>query len=121
MKYLFTLLMFLFLNIVAQSQDSLRTVFPNDTLTLGNLKIIKVNGDEKKEWFSFLNDGDFRAIKFDYIKKKAISLKDLETSWFDFDFGITGYMDYTKYESTLTFTKPAVGLPLYKRKLQPKK
>ena len=53
MKYLFTLLMFLLLTIVAQSQDSLRTVFPNDTLTLGNIKIIKINGDEKKEWLSF--------------------------------------------------------------------
>ena len=120
MKYLLTLLMSLLLTIVAKSQDSLKIIFPNDTLTIGNLKIIKLNGDEKKEWLSFLNDGDFKAIKFDYTKKKATSLKDIETSWFDIDFGITGYMDYTKYESTLTFTKPAVGLPLYKRKLQPK-
>jgi hypothetical protein len=119
MKYLFTLLMIL-LTIIAQSQDSLKIILPNDTLTLGNLKIIKVNGVEKKEWFSFLNDGDFKAIKIDYTKKKKGSVKELETSWLDFDFGITGYMDYTKYDNTLTFTKPAVGLPLNKRKLQPK-
>ena len=120
MKYLFTHLMFLLLSIVAQSQDSLRTVFPNDTLTLGNLKIIKVNGDEKKDWLSFLNDGDFKAIKFDYTKKKVTSMKDLETSWFDFDFGITGYIDYTKYDATKAFTSPAVGIPVSKRKMQPK-
>ena len=120
MKYLFTLLMFLLLTIVAQTQDSLKTFFPNDTLTLGNFKIIKVNGDEKKEWVNILNSGDFKSIKLNYTKKKKVPLKELETSWFDLDFGITGYIDNTKYETTLAFTKPAVGLPVYKRKMQPK-
>jgi hypothetical protein len=120
MKYLYNLLIFLLLTIVVQAQDSLKKIFPNDTLTLGNLKIIKVNGDEKKEWLSFLNDGDFKAIRFDYTKKKVKSMKDLETSWFDFDFGISGYMDDTKYDITRAFTNPAVGIPVSKRKMQPK-
>ena len=120
MKSLFTLLMCLSLTIVGISQDSSIAIFPNDTLTLGSLKIIKVNGDEKKEWINILNSGDFKSIKFKYTKKKEKYLKELETSWLDFDFGITGYMDYTKYETTIAFTKPAVGLPVYKRKMQPK-
>ena len=33
MKYLLTLLMSLLLTIVAKSQDSLKIIFPNDTLT----------------------------------------------------------------------------------------
>ena len=37
-----------------------------------------------------------------------------------FDLGIAGYMDYTKYDVTKAFTSPAIGIPVTKRKMQPK-
>jgi hypothetical protein len=45
---------------------------------------------------------------------------ELQTEWLAFDLGIAGYMDYTKYDITGAFTSPAVGIPVTKRKMQPK-
>ena len=51
MNRLLTLIMALFFTSLTMAQDEPVAVqLPNDTLKLGALKIIKINGDEKKNW-----------------------------------------------------------------------
>ena len=120
MKSLLTLFMSLSLTIIGISQDSSKTIFPNDTLTLGNLKIIKINGEVKKNWTDVIRYFDYDAVKLNYTPKKIMPNAELQTEWLAFDLGIAGYMDYTKYDITRTFTNPPVGIPVSKRKMQPK-
>lgn len=101
-------------------QDSSKVLFANDTMLIGNFKIIKINGEQKKDLFSIIGNFDYEAIKIGYEQQKELSNQNIQTSWFAFDLGLTGYMDYTKYTKIVDFTKPAIGLPLNYKKAQPK-
>jgi len=116
---LVTLSFFLTIAVIAQNTAN-TNLFPNDTVRLGNLKIIKINGEEKKDWITIFRNLDYESVKFNYTKRKReVDPKDLETTWLGFDFGLTGYSDYTKYVGS-TYTSPAVGQPLNARKMQPR-
>lgn len=120
MKFSLPLLMSLFLTTAALAQESTPVTYPNDTVKLGNLKIIKINGEEKKDWITIFRNLDYGAVKLDYINTKQSIPKDIETQWLGFDLGVAGYTDYTKYAITPTLSSPSVGLPLTNRKMQPK-
>ena len=121
MNRLLTLIMALFLTIVVTAQEPAAVQLPNDTLKLGTLKIIKINGEVKKNWIDIIRYFDYDAIKLKYTPKKIIPNAELQTEWLAFDLGIAGYMDYTKYESIKAFKEPQIGLPIItKRKVQPK-
>ena len=120
MNRLLTLIMALFLTSVAIAQEPAAVQLPNDTLKLGALKIIKINGEVKKNWTDVIRYFDYDAVKLNYTPKKIMPNAELQTEWLAFDLGIAGYMDYTKYDVTKAFTSPAVGIPVSKRKMQPK-
>jgi hypothetical protein len=101
-------------------QDSTKVVVANDTMLIGNFKIIKTNGEQKKDLVSIIGNFDYEAIKIGYEQQKELSNQTIQTSWFAFDLGLTGYMDYTKYAKIVDFSKPAIGLPLNYKKAQPK-
>ena len=50
MNRLLTLIMALFFSSMIMAQDAPAVLLPNDTLKLGALKIIKINGEVKKNW-----------------------------------------------------------------------
>ena len=116
MNRLLTLIMALFLTSVVIAQEPAAVQLPNDTLKLGALKIIKVNGEVKKNWTDVIRYFDYGAVKLNYTPKKIMPNAELQTEWLAFDLGIAGYMDYTKYDATKAFTSPAVGIPVSKRK-----
>jgi hypothetical protein len=120
MNRLFFILMGLFLTTVALAQESTPVMYPNDTVKLGNLKIIKINGEEKKDWITIFRNLDYGAVKLDYSRIKQSVPKEIETQWLGFDLGVAGYSDYTKYAITPALNSPAVGLPLTNRRMQPK-
>ena len=120
MNRLLTLIMALFLTSVAIAQEPATVQLPNDTLKLGALKIIKINGEVKKNWTDVIRYFDYGAVKLNYTPKKIMPNAELQTEWLAFDLGIAGYMDYTKYDATKAFTSPAVGIPVTKLKMQPK-
>jgi hypothetical protein len=120
MNRLFFILMSLFLTTVALAQESSPVMYPNDTVKLGNLKIIKINGEEKKDWITIFRNLDYGAVKLDYSRIKQSVPKEIETQWLGFDLGVAGYSDYTKYAITPALSNPAVGLPLTNRRMQPK-
>jgi hypothetical protein len=105
---------------MSMAQDAPAVLLPNDTLKLGALKIIKINGEVKKNWTDVIRYFDYNAVKLNYTAKKILPNAELQTEWLAFDLGIAGYMDYTKYDITGAFTSPAVGIPVSKRKMQPK-
>jgi len=112
--------MSLFLTTAALAQESTPVMYPNDTVKLGNLKIIKINGEEKKDWITIFRNLDYGAVKLDYSRIKQSVPKEIETQWLGFDLGVAGYSDYTKYAITPALSSPAVGLPLTNRRMQPK-
>ena len=121
MNRVLTLIMALFFTSSTMAQDEPAAVqLPNDTLKLGALKIIKINGEEKKNWSDIIRAFDYASVKIDYTPKKILPNAELQTEWLAFDLGIAGYMDYTKYEITPNFSKPVVGIPVTNRKMQPK-
>ena len=120
MKRLLTLIMALFLTSVLIAQEPTTVQLPNDTLKLGALKIIKINGEVKKNWTDVIRYFDYDAVRVKYTPKKIMPNAELQTEWLAFDLGVAGYMDYTKYDVTKAFTSPAVGIPVSKRKMQPK-
>ena len=120
MNRLLTLIMALFLTSVLIAQEPAAVQLPNDTLKLGALKIIKINGEVKKNWTDVIRYFDYGAVKLNYTPKKIMPNAELQTEWLAFDLGIAGYMDYTKYDATKAFTSPAIGIPVTKRKMQPK-
>ena len=120
MNRLFFIFTSLFLTTAALAQESTPVIYPNDTVKLGNLKIIKINGEEKKDWITIFRNLDYGAVKLDYTNTKQALPKDIETQWLGFDLGVAGYTDYTKYAITPTLSSPSVGLPLTNRKMQPK-
>jgi len=120
MNRLFFILMSLFLTTAALAQESTPVMYPNDTVKLGNLKIIKINGEEKKDWITIFRNLDYGAVKLDYSRIKQSVPKEIETQWLGFDLGVAGYSDYTKYAITPALSSPAVGLPLTNRRMQPK-
>jgi len=101
-------------------QDSSKVLVANDTMLIGNFKIIKINGEQKKDLVSIIGNFDYEAIKIGYEQQRELSNQTIQTSWFAFDLGLTGYMDYTKYAKIVDFSKPAIGLPLNYKKAQPK-
>ena len=120
MNRLFFIFTSLFLTTAALAQESTPVIYPNDTVKLGNLKIIKINGEEKKDWITIFRNLDYGAVKLDYNNTKPAVPKDIETQWLGFDLGVAGYTDYTKYAISPTLSSPSVGLPLTNRKMQPK-
>jgi len=70
MKRLLTLITALFLTSVAIAQEPFSVQLPNDTLKLGTLKIIKINGEVKKNWTDVIRYFDYDAVKFNYTPKK---------------------------------------------------
>ena len=120
MNRLLILITALFLTSVAIAQEPLAVQLPNDTLKLGALKVIKINGEVKKKWTDVIRNFDYDAVKVNYTPKKILPNAEIQTEWLAFDLGIAGYMDYTKYDITRAFTNPAVGVPVTKRKMQPK-
>ena len=120
MNRLFFIFTSLFLTTAALAQESTPVIYPNDTVKLGNLKIIKINGEEKKDWITIFRNLDYGAVKLDYNNTKPAVPKDIETQWLGFDLGVSGYTDYTKYAISPTLSSPSVGLPLTNRKMQPK-
>jgi len=120
MNRLLTLIIAFFLTSVAIAQEPLAVQLPNDTLKLGTLKIIKINGEVKKNWTDVIRYFDYDAVKFNYTPKKILPNAEIQTEWLAFDLGIAGYMDYTKYDITRAFTNPAVCIHVSKRKIQPK-
>ena len=120
MNRLLTLIMVLFFSSMSMAQDAPAVLLPNDTLKLGSLKIIKINGEVKKNWTDVIRYFDYDAVKVNYTPKKILPNAEIQTEWLAFDLGIAGYMDYTKYDITRAFTNPAVGIPVTKRKMQPK-
>ena len=120
MNRLFFIFTSLFLTTAALAQESTPVIYPNDTVKLGNLKIIKMNGEEKKDWITIFRNLDYGAVKLDYTNTKQVLPKDIETQWLGFDLGVAGYTDYTKYAISPTLSSPSVGLPLTNRKMQPK-
>lgn len=120
MNRLHTLIMLLFITSLSIAQEPIATPLPNDTLKLGSLKIIKINGEVKKSWTDVIRYFDYDAIKVNYTPKKILPNAELQTQWLAFDLGIAGYNDYTKYDITKAFTSPAIGIPVTKRKMQPK-
>jgi hypothetical protein len=112
--------MALFLTSVAIAQEPAAVQLPNDTLKLGTLKIIKINGEVKKSWTDIIRYFDYDAVKLNYTPKKILPNAEIQTEWLAFDLGIAGYMDYTKYDITRAFTNPLVGIRVTKRKMQPK-
>ena len=120
MNRLLTLIMALFLTSDLIAQEPAAVQLPNDTLKLGALKIIKINGEVKKNWTDVIRYFDYDAVKLNYTPKKIMPNAELQTEWLAFDLGIAGYMDYTKYDITPAFTKPVIGIPVSNRKMQPK-
>jgi len=120
MNRLLTLIMALFLTSVAIAQEPAAVQLPNDTLKLGALKIIKINGEVKKNWTDVIRYFDYDAVKVKYTPKTILPNAEIQTEWLAFDLGIAGYMDYTKYDITRAFTNPVVGISVTKRKMQPK-
>ena len=120
MNRLFFIFTSIFLTTAALAQESTPVIYPNDTVKLGNLKIIKINGEEKKDWITIFRNLDYGAVKLDYNNTKPAVPKDIETQWLGFDLGVAGYTDYTKYAISPTLSSPSVGLPLTNRKMQPK-
>ena len=120
MNRILTLIMALFLTSVLIAQEPAAVQLPNDTLKLGALKIIKINGEVKKNWTDVIRYFDYDAVKLKYTPKKIMPNAELQTEWLAFDLGIAGYMDYTKYDVTKAFTNPPLGEPVSKRKMQPK-
>jgi hypothetical protein len=102
------------------AQDEPAVQLPNDTLKLGALKIIKINGEVKKSWVDVIRYFDYEAVKLNYTPKKIAPNAELQTEWLAFDLGVAGYTDYTKYAITPTLSNPSVGLPLTNRKMQPR-
>jgi len=62
--------MALFLTSVAIAQDAPAVLLPNDTLKLGALKIIKINGEIKKSWTDVIRNFDYDALTVNYTPKK---------------------------------------------------
>ena len=120
MNRLLTLIMALLFTSMSIAQDAPAVLLPNDTLKLGSLKIIKINGEVKKNWTDVIRYFDYNSVKLNYTPKKILPNAEIQTEWLAFDLGIAGYMDYTKYDATKAFTSPAVGIPVTKRKMQPK-
>ena len=120
MNRLLTLIMALFFTSLTMAQDEPAIQLPNDTLKFGALKIIKINGEEKKSWVDVIRYFDYDAVKVNYTPKKIAPNAELQTEWLAFDLGVSGYTDYTKYAITPTLSSPSVGLPLTNRKMQPK-
>jgi hypothetical protein len=120
MNRLFFIFTSLFFTTATLAQESTPIIYPNDTVKLGNLKIIKINGEEKKDWITIFRNFDYGAVKLDYSRVKQSVPREIETQWLGFDLGVAGYSDYTKYATTPTLSSPAVGLPLTNRKMQPK-
>lgn len=121
MNRLLTLIITLFISSLTIAQETSSTpIIPNDTLKLGSLKVIKINGEVKKRWTDVIRYFDYDAIRINYTPKKILPNAELQTQWLAFDLGIAGYMDYTKYDVTKAFTSPAIGIPVTKRKMQPK-
>jgi len=110
----------LILTSALMAQEPVAVQLPNDTLKLGALKIIKINGEVKKNWTDVIRYFDYDAVRVKYTAKKILPNAEIQTEWLAFDLGIAGYMDYTKYDITRAFTNPAVGIPVSKRKMQPK-
>lgn len=119
MKFVFSLLLSVIFISAGFTQDTSKPLFQNDTIKLNRLQIVKINSVEQKDWETVIRDFDYNAIKVKFLKKNQ-EFRNLETSWLAFDFGLAGYMDYTKYTSIKTFMKPAIGQPLTYTKLQPK-
>jgi hypothetical protein len=119
MYRLLTLIIALFLTSALMAQEPAAVKLPNDTLKLGTLKIIKINGEVKKNWTDVIRYFDYDAVKFNYTPKKILPNAEIQTEWLAFDLGIAGYMDYTNY-NTLEFIKPTGGRLLNKKLLQPK-
>lgn len=101
-------------------QDSSKKIISNDTVTIGNFQIVKINGEEKKYFSKIINDFDYKSVKVKYDQQKEPINQDIQTSWLAFDIGLAGYMDYTKYAKISDFSRPAIGLPLTYKKVQPK-
>ena len=101
-------------------QDSTKVMVANDTMLIGNFKIVKINGEQKKDLVSIIGNFDYEAIKIGYEQQKDLNIDNIQTSWFAFDLGLAGYMDYTKYDKIVNFSKPSIGLPLNYKKVQPK-
>ena len=120
MNRLLTLIMALFFTSLTMAQDEPAVQLPNDTLKLGALKIIKINGEVKKSWVDVIRYFDYEAVKLNYTPKKIAPNAELQTEWLAFDLGVAGYTDYTKYAITPTLSNPSVGLPLTNRKMQPR-
>ena len=120
MNRILTLIIAFFLTSVAIAQEPVAVQLPNDTLKLGSLKIIKINGEVKNNWTDVIRYFDYDAVKVNYTPKKILPNAEIQTEWLAFDLGIAGYMDYTKYDVTPNFTKPVVGIPVTNRKMQPK-
>ena len=62
MNRLLTLIMALFLTSVLIAQEPAAIQLPNDTLKLGALKIIKINGEVKKNWADIIKNFDYYYI-----------------------------------------------------------
>jgi hypothetical protein len=120
MNRLLTLTIALFFSSMSMAQDAPAVLLPNDTLKLGSLKIIKINGEVKKNWTDVIRYFDYDAVKVNYTPKKIMPNAELQTEWLAFDLGIAGYMDYTKYDVSKAFSEPIDGLPITKFKMQPK-
>jgi hypothetical protein len=112
--------MALFFTSLTMAQDEPAVQLPNDTLKLGALKIIKINGEVKKSWVDVIRYFDYEAVKLNYTPKKIAPNAELQTEWLAFDLGVAGYTDYTKYAITPNLSNPSVGLPLTNRKMQPR-
>ena len=50
------------------AQDSIKTLFPNDTLKIGRFQIVKINGVEQKDWETVLRNADYNSISIKYLK-----------------------------------------------------
>jgi len=120
MNRLLTLIMGLFFSSMSMAQEPAAVQLPNDTLKLGALKIIKINGEVKKNWTDVIRNFDYDAVKVNYTPKKILPNAEIQTEWLAFDLGIAGYMDYTKYDITKAFTQPVFGQPISKKSMQPK-
>ena len=117
MKNIYITLLVLLFGFKATAQNDTLISIGKDTIKLGNLKIIK-NQNNGKDWKAILEEGDFETTKLFYGKKKSDNLKNIQTSWFDFDLGLVNYLDETKYAENKSFSAPVMGQPMTKSKMQ---
>ncbi len=89
-----------------------------DTIKIGSFLIIKSQQqNDKKDWQTMIEDGDFKNTNIKIERSKSKS-KEYNRKWFSFDLGFANYIDASGYKTQPQFTHPAIGSAMTEKSFQ---